>query len=309
MVNNNRNNNTNNTAQNRFYSVMKILIILFIIGAISAFFLELFLGDVPAQGNVARILISGAISADGSVGDVSSSDIVPLINEANDNPDIKAILIEINSPGGSPVGSYEIADAIKKSNKTTVALIREVGASGAYWIASATDHIIANPLSITGSIGVYGSYLEFGGLLNKYNVSYERLVAGKYKDYGSPFRKLNNDERNKIQSEIDQVYDYFVKEVSINRNISLNRTRAIATGEIFLGEDALGLGLIDELGSFDEAESYLKQELNTTEIIYADYAVEKGLFDILSRLSADFAFNVGTGIGHSMAKEEFIIRT
>ncbi len=304
-----RNNNNSDMTQNKFYIIAKILIILFIFAAISAFFLGIFLGDAKPQGNVARIFIDGTITADGRGSDVSSTDIVPLIKEANDNPDIKAILFEINSPGGSPVGSYEIADAIKKSNKTTVALIREVGASGAYWIASATDHIIANPLSITGSIGVYGSYLEFGGLLNRYNVSYERLVAGKYKDYGSPYKKLSNDERDKIQGEIDQVYDYFVNEVSNNRNISINHTLAIATGEVFLGIDALKLGLIDEIGSFDEAENYLRADLNIAQIRYSDYEVERGFFDELLGLSSSFAYNMGTGIGNSLKSENFLIRT
>ena len=89
-----------------------------------------------------------------------------------ENKDIKAIVLEINSPGGSAVASDEIASAVKKSNKPTVAVIREAGASGGYWIASSTDHIIANRMSITGSIGVISSYLEFSGLIEKYWVGW-----------------------------------------------------------------------------------------------------------------------------------------
>src|SRR3989344_5530558 len=89
--------------------------------------------------------------------------------------------------GGSSLSSLTFAEKIKELNKTKYAVIREVGASGAYWVASATDKIYASPMSITGSVGVIGSYLEFSGLFDKYGVGYERLVGGEYKDIGSPF--------------------------------------------------------------------------------------------------------------------------
>ena len=111
------------------------------------------------EGNVALITIEGVITTDGgasTIGEttISSSQITEFLADAEANKDIKAIVLEINSPGGSAVASDEIASAVKKSNKPTVAVIREAGASGGYWIASSTDHIIANRMSITGSIGV-----------------------------------------------------------------------------------------------------------------------------------------------------------
>src|SRR3990172_9614359 len=148
-------------------------------------------------GNVAIIRIYGPIlTTDGGLlsGEVTKSDdILKFIKKANESDEIKAVVFEINSPGGSAVASDEIGRAIKEMNKTTVAWIREVGASGGYWIASSTDHIIANRMSITGSIGVIGSYLEFSGLLNRYNVTYQRMVSGKYKDMGSPFKELSDE--------------------------------------------------------------------------------------------------------------------
>ena len=124
------------------------------------------------QGNVAVIAVKGMITVDQLPGfamdyTAASTEIVSLIEEASENPRIEAIILDINSQGGSPVGSDEIAQAVKKTNKTTVSVIRELGASGAYWIASASDHVIANRMSITGSIGVVGSYLEFSGLDRK----------------------------------------------------------------------------------------------------------------------------------------------
>ena len=143
---------------------IKILAILMILGFIASVFLS-FLGSGGVgslTANVAIIPIEGVITADSSSSffdkSLSSQDIVELIEKADKNPQIKAIILEINSPGGSAVASEEIADAVKKTNKTTVAWIREVGASGAYWVASSTDHIVASKASITGSIGVIASF-------------------------------------------------------------------------------------------------------------------------------------------------------
>src|SRR3989338_6818866 len=97
----------------------------------------------------------------------ASSETIKFIEKADKNPSIKAIILEINSPGGSAVASEEIANAVKKTNKTTVAWIREIGTSGAYWIASSSDHIVASRMSVTGSIGVIASYLEFEGLVDR----------------------------------------------------------------------------------------------------------------------------------------------
>ena len=107
--------------------------------------------------------------------------------------------MEINSPGGSAVASDEIATAVKNAKKPVISLIREVGASGGYWVASASDYIIANRMSITGSIGVISSYLEFSGLMEKYGVGYERLVAGENKDLLTPYKKLEADQKALVQ--------------------------------------------------------------------------------------------------------------
>lgn len=297
--------------KNKWMIVFKVILGLFLVSLVASFFLSILLGE-PRTGNVARIYIRGVITADHYTGDTSSEDVIGLIDDARSNPDVEAIIFDINSPGGSPVGSYEIAEAIKacrEDNITTVALIREAGASGAYWIASSTDYIIANPLSMTGSIGVYGSYIEFSGLMQRYNVSYERLVAGKYKDYGSPYRKLTEDERKKLQGEIDEIYDYFIGEVADNRNLSYDYVKSLATGEVFTGMEALRLGLVDETGSFLEAEDFLKWALNTTEIEYVDYETERSFMDVLAQLSGDFAFDIGSGIGSSLKKEDFLVRT
>src|SRR3989338_349336 len=152
-------------------------------------------GSRLSRGNIALISIKGAVMpSDGFsflAGDgVSSERIKREPEKAEKDPSVKAILLEIDSPGGAAVASQEVANAVKASKKFKVAWIRETGASGAYWVASAADKIVASPLSITGSIGVLASYLDFSGLLNRYNVTYERIVGGKYKDIGAPYKDL-----------------------------------------------------------------------------------------------------------------------
>ena len=139
---------------------------------------------IPITGTITTELTSSLMQQK----ETSSTAILNYLDLAQRNPNIKGVLLEINSPGGTVVASKEIADKVKQMNKPVVSYIREIGTSGAYWIASSSNVIVADPLSITGSIGVIGSYLEFSQLLEKYGVTYQRLVSGSYKDTGSPFK-------------------------------------------------------------------------------------------------------------------------
>lgn len=283
-----------------------VLLLLSILGFIAVGVLSLFAGvDVESlSGNVALVPIEGVIT--GSEDSeflfesiTSSPEAVELIEKADKNPGIKAIILEINSPGGSAVASEEIANAVKKTNKTTVAWIREAGASGAYWIASASDHIVANRVSITGSIGVVASYLEFPGLLERYNVTYQRLVSGRYKDLGSPYKEMTQEERELFQQSLDEIRDYFAGEVAKNRNLSKKDIDRIANGLFYLGAQAKELGLVDEIGGKDEVIRYIeKKEGIKADIV--EYKKEKTLLDVLSRIISRQSFFVGKGIGNSL---------
>ena len=287
-----------------------ILLFILVTGYFLSSVISVFSGDSAdsSSGNVALIPIEGEIlaSSDSSSffqNGADSSTIIELIEKADKNPNVKAIIFEINSPGGSAVASAEIADAIKKTNKTTVAWIREEGASGAYWIASSTNHIVANRASITGSIGVIASYLEFPGLLSRYNVTYERLVSGKYKDMGTPFRELTGDEKAIMQQSLDSIRDYFVTEVAKNRNMNKKDVEKIANGLFYIGAQAKDLGLVDELGGKGEAVKYIeKKEGITAEI--SEYKKEKTLFDVLSKVMGEQSFEVGRGIGNSLVNQK-----
>lgn len=252
-------------------------------------------------GNVALIPITGPISlgGEGKLGErgISSEDLVQFVKDADDNAQVKVILLDINSPGGSAVASDEVAAAVKQAKKPVVALIREVGASGAYWIASASDQIIANRMSITGSIGVLSSYLEFDKLMEKYGISYQQMTAGKYKDIGTPFRELKNDERQLLQSKLNKIHSFFIQEIADNRKLDVEKVRELATGEFFLGVEAQQLGLIDRLGDKTAAEEYLKATYALDEIRYVIYAHEPGFFDFLDGVMSDFSISLGQGIG------------
>lgn len=297
--------------RSRKRSVTKIILL-----SLGAFFILFFVitplfisRDGPSsRGNVALIPILGVITTNGeasTLGEtvVSSSQIIEFLADAEINPHIKAIILEINSPGGSAVASDEIASAVKKSIKPTVAVIREAGASGGYWIASSTDHIIANRMSITGSIGVISSYLEFSGLMKDYGVGYERLVSGPLKDLGTPFKSLQPNEKNILQSKIQRIHEFFVDEVSENRNLPREEVTRLATGEFYLGVEALDLGLIDQLGDRSTAEQYLNTKYGLQEISYAIYEEPAGLLDLLSSIFSSFSFHIGEGFA-SQLKEE-----
>lgn len=273
--------------------IKNTIIILIIILLISYLAASIFKMKEGGFGNVALIKISGLIVSEGADSIFAekmavSEEIVRDIEKADADEGIKAVIFEINSPGGTAVASAEIAEAVKKVNKTTVALIREAGTSGAYWIASACDKIVAHPLSITGSIGVIGSYLEFSGLLERYNISYERLVAGEHKDMGTPLKELTESEREILQSILYQMHDYFIKQVAENRELSEDYVREIATGRIYLGKEAKEIGLVDVLGSKDEAIALIKQEANLSVVEFVRYKRQKSL---LSSLAGVFSRN------------------
>ncbi|MBT3282424.1 signal peptide peptidase SppA [archaeon] len=276
-----------------FWSIGKILLTLFIISSLASMFFgsgnddESTISDNKA--NVAIIPVKGVIMVEGNSNplggtSVASSDrIIKEINKAKNSPNIKAIIFEINSPGGGGVASDEVGQAIKESNLTTVSVIREMGTSGAYWIASATDHIIANRMSLTGSIGVIGSYLDFSGLLEDFNITYKRFVAGKYKDIRSPMREITNEESKIYQGILDKMHDFFITEVAANRGLSEKETRELATGLFYLGSEALELGLIDELGTIEDAKNYIEKELDI-EVVTTEFKEKKSITDILSQL-------------------------
>ncbi len=190
---------------------------------------------------------------------VASEYIIEIIKQANKDEKIKAIIIESDSPGGSPVAGEEIANAIKNSEKPVVALIRELGSSAAYWAISSADKIFASKNSNVGSIGVTSSYLNNVVKNKKDGYTYEQLSAGKYKDSGSADKPLTIEEKEIFMRDINIIYENFIEAVSQNRNIPIDKVRSFADGATVMGATAKERGLIDAIGGINEVEKYLEE--------------------------------------------------
>ena len=204
----------------------------------------------------------------GSIGDVvGSEDVVYSIKAAEDNPDVKAILVEVDSYGGYPVAAEEIATALKSVTKPTVVQIRQAGLSAAYWAATGADTIFASELSDIGSIGVTQSYVDASGYNQKEGYIYNSLSTGKYKDMLDPEKPLTAEERALLERDLQIVHEAFVKAVSENRGLSISRVRALADGSSMPGKMALENGLIDRIGGFSEVEEYLKELIDKEPVI------------------------------------------
>lgn len=211
-------------------------------------------GSVVTYGGEA-----GASAAESQVFETASEDLVFALQRADEDDSIKAVLLDVDSYGGSPVGGQEMAAAVKRFSKPSVALIRQAGASAAYWASSGADVIFASALSDVGGIGVTISYLENAGFNAKEGFVYRQLSTGKYKDTLDPDKPLTKDEQLLIMRDLDIIHEQFVQAVAANRNLSVETVRTLSDGATMLGEAARQHKLIDRIGSYNEVEQYLKE--------------------------------------------------
>ncbi len=213
---------------------------------INLFFPDL---DLSSDDRIALVRVEGVI--------LDSQTTIGELKRFSENPSVKAIVIRIDSPGGGVVPSQEIYDAVKrirsKNNKAVIASMGSVAASGGYYIAAATDRIVANPGTLTGSIGVIMETANVEGLLQKIGVEGVVIKSGKYKDVGSPLRKMSADERGLLQAVMDDVHKQFIEAVAEGRSLELRAAQALADGRIFTGRQAKEAKLVDELGDLEDA--------------------------------------------------------
>lgn len=214
-----------------------------------------------AKGNAIGIVrVEGAIvgGSSGSFLDAvaSSEDVIDQLRRARKDPDIKAVIIRLNSPGGSAAASLEIGeevDRVKKAGKVVVASMADTAASGAYWIAAKSSAIVANPATLTGSIGVIIQTQQLTGLYDKLGIEERTYKSGPYKDMGSSARPPTDEERAIFQGLIDDMYRQFVDVVAKGRDMSFERVRELADGRVYTGRQAHDLDLVDKLGDFEDA--------------------------------------------------------
>jgi len=200
----------------------------------------------------------GVIPIEGAITD--SQAIAEQLRRFTKDKGIKAIILRINSPGGSVGPTQEIYREVQRTveTKEVVASLGGVAASGGYYIATAAKQIVANPGTITGSIGVIMEFVRFEDFLNKIGIKFEVLKSGEFKDIGSPHRELTARDKELISALITDIQKQFVEAVAGGRNLSLEKTREIADGRIFSGAQAKELGLVDVLGNFQDAVEIAK---------------------------------------------------
>ncbi len=215
----------------------------------------------PAANKIAVIHVEGMIvggrGQGGFFGEQGGTDqLIKLLHEARDDEEIKAVLLRINSPGGSAPASQEVGEEIiklRESGKVVVTSMGDMAASGGYWLAACTDKIYANPTTLTGSIGVYIPYANWQELLQKVGIRQEKIKSGPHKDILSPDRQMTDDERLMLQAMVDDIYEQFIKVVAAGRKLDEQRVRQLADGRIYTGNQARELGLVDELGNMYDA--------------------------------------------------------
>jgi protease-4 len=223
---------------------------------------------IPLHGTmVTYIPDSESASSSNEQDQTASSDVTQSIRDADADPSIQAIIVEIDSPGGDPVAGEEIESALKQSSKPTVALIRSEGDSAAYMAASGASRIFASQFSDVGDIGITSSYTDQSKQDQESGITFNQLSIGKYKDMFDPDKPLTADERTLIMSQLQTAYQYFVHIVSANRRLATSTVTTLADGESFLGAEALSDGLIDQIGNVDDVRTYLTQKLATDAVI------------------------------------------
>ncbi|RJX19139.1 MAG: signal peptide peptidase SppA [Ammonifex sp.] len=222
------------------------------------------LGKRPLPGGerIAVVYIQGIITTQtisggpfgGSTAGIRG--VVDALRRVEEDPAIKAVVLRLDSPGGSAAASQEVAaqvERVKKAGKKVVVSMGDVAASGAYWIAAGADRIVADPATVTGSIGVLIETIQVTGLYGKIGVNKEVVKSGPFKDMGSESRPMTAEERTILQKMVDDIYDQFVDRVAQGRNMRREQVLVLADGRVFTGRQAKSAGLVDELGDFRDA--------------------------------------------------------
>ncbi len=245
-----------------------------------------------SKNRIAVIIAEGEIMGGKVEGTIGSEQFSEEIKKARKNKDIKAIVLRVNSPGGSALASEVIWREMEeaKKEKPVIASMGEVAASGGYYIVAGADTIVAQPNTITGSIGIFGLWFNAQGLLNnKLGITTDVVKTGEYSDFLSPTRKITEMEKSVFQGQVEEGYDVFLTRVAEGRNKTKEDIMKVASGRVWSGNQALGNGLVDVLGSLEDAIAIAAEKASISDdyrIVY--YPQEKPWFErILNQLSND----------------------
>jgi len=241
--------------------------------------------------NAVGIINSGRSGVDPLNGPVAGSDtLVEYIRKARKDTTIKAIVLRVDSPGGSTIASDVIWRELTlarndKPTRPLVVSMSDLAASGGYYIAVAAPDIVAEPGTLTGSIGIYGGKIVTGGLYEKIGANIETVSTGKYADINSPVRPFSDAERAKLEGQLKAFYEQFVEKVAKARKMTPQAVDAIAQGRVWTGKQAKALGLVDALGGLDRAVALAKERAKIpagSPVELVVYPPKRSLFDLLS---------------------------
>lgn len=228
--------------------------------------------NAPESCNVADLQLYGSVvyypdeggGASSTLDQTAAEDIRHEIEQADADPGVKAILLQVDSPGGDPVAGEDIADALKQSGKPTVVLASDEDTSAAYWASTGAQKLFASADSELADIGVTESYVDYAKQDEQDGLTFESLTAGQYKDMGDPNAPLTDAERALILHDLNITDQNFIDQVAANRGLSVASVTAIANGSPMEGAAALQDGLIDQIGSIYDVEHYLTGKIGTS---------------------------------------------
>ena len=236
-----------------------------------------------SMNKVAVLYATGQIDS-GSEGEMNSEDIVKELNKLADDDNVKAVVIRVNSPGGSAFGSEQMWFAAKqlREKKPLIVSMSDYAASGGYYMSCIADTIVAQPTTLTGSIGIFGMFPNFAGVADKIGVNFSTVKTNEIADLGNTMRPMTDSERAIIQNHINRGYELFISRCAEGRNTSNDEIKLVAEGRVWTGSDALPLGLVDVLGGLDDAIAIAAAKAELTDnYAVAEYPKQK---DALTQL-------------------------
>ena len=205
--------------------------------------------QIDFEGEISSSEAGSLLSTGGITLEKFDAQLVAAVKDDN----VKVILIRVDSPGGIASSSQEMFEELKKVEKPVLVSVSSLCASGAFYVSCAADKIMANKTSEIGSIGVIMQVPNLEGLYDKLGIKYTTIKQGKYKDAGSTDRELTQEEKALLEEQTRQIYEMFIADVAQGRKMDVSKVREIATGWVYLGEEAKKLGLIDEIGTYSDA--------------------------------------------------------
>ena len=248
-----------------------------------------------AKDKIAVFYAVGEIDGSSKSGIVSEKVAAELIKLADDK-EVKAVVLRVNSPGGSAYGSEQIwhaVEVLRAAKKPVVVSMGDVAASGGYYISCSADAILAEPTTITGSIGIFGLLPDMQGLFGKIGLNFESVSTNKFSDLGNASRPMTDNEKILIQKMVERGYETFTKRCADGRNMSIEDIKKIAEGRVYSGIDAKKLGLVDELGTVQDAIRIAAEKAEMTDYQVADYPEPK---PFMAQLMESFSTSMETKI-------------